>query len=270
MTGQVCDTHCHLNLSMFVDDLPGVLARAAESGVEHILVPGIDLETSQSALRLADQYPQIYAAIGVHPSEAEKWGSTTYAELRQMAAHPKVMAIGEIGLDYYRDYSPRPAQRIAFRAQLDLAQECGLPVIIHSRAAFVDVWQDLTAWLSGLKMANSTLAQRPGVLHSFDGSMLEALQITDAGFWVGISGPVTFKNAHERHEVAVGLPLQRILTETDAPYLTPQPHRGQRNEPAFVNYVIEKIAALRGLSVTELQQTTWENAEELFMWSKLR
>lgn len=261
------DTHCHLNLNIFQDDLAQVLERAWESGLERILIPGIDLATSEKAVALAEQFPNLYAAVGVHPSEAGSWNETTVPALKDLARHPKVVAIGEIGLDYYRDQFPRPMQRDILRAQLDLAAEMHLPVILHNRDSFEDLWAELSGWHAGLAQAGSPLALRPGVLHSFDGTLAMAQAAVERGFFIGISGPVTFKNAHDRQAVASELPLKKILIETDAPYLTPHPFRGRwPNEPAYVSYVAEKLADLHAQPLQVITRATWENAAQLFDW----
>jgi TatD DNase family protein len=264
--GLLTDTHCHLNLSVFQDDLEAVLDRAWESGIERILVPGIDIETSQSAVALAEQYGNVYAAVGIHPSSANTWKEDSLGILRDLAAHPKTVAIGEIGLDYYRDRAPRPLQRELFRAQLELAGELELPVIVHNRDSFNDVWLELGAWQEALTCSGTTLAQHPGVLHSFDGNASTGQQVAAKGFYLGISGPVTFKNAVERQNTTTSLPLEHLLIETDAPYLTPHPHRGQRNEPAYVGLVAEKVSALHGIPMEAAAQATWDNAAQLFAW----
>jgi TatD DNase family protein len=265
--GFLTDTHCHLNLAVFEDQLPKILERAWEQGVNRILIPGIDIETSRKAVALADLHPNLFAAVGVHPGDAATWKPDSVSQLRELAQHPKAAAIGEIGLDYYRDRSPRDVQRNVFEAQLELAADLNLPVVIHNREAMDDLWSTLTAWQAQLAVSGSPLAERPGVLHSYDGSLSSAQQAIEKGFFIGISGPVTFKNASERQNVAASLPLDHLLIETDAPYLTPQPHRGQwPNEPAFVSFIAEKIAALHQQPVQTVLQTTWENAANLFHW----
>ena len=264
--GSLSDTHCHLNLSSFQEDLAGVLDRAWEVGVRRILIPGIDVETSRLAVALCERHPMLYAAVGVHPGDASSWKEDSINELRTLAKHPRVAAIGEIGLDYYRDRSPRPLQRQVFRSQLDLAGELNLPVVIHNRDSFADLWSDLTAWQEQLAQNGSALVDRPGVLHSYEGDLPPALTAAKSGFFIGISGPVTYKNALDRQNVAAGLPLDRLLIETDAPYLTPHPHRGRRNEPAFVALVAEKLAELHQQPVEKIRKTTWENAAVLFDW----
>lgn len=262
----LCDTHCHLNLNIFKADLESVLARSRQAGLERILVPGIDLPTSRTAVRLAEQWPEIYAAVGIHPNDGLTWKSDTLTELRELARHPKVCAIGEIGLDYYRDRCPRNAQADVLRQQLDLAGELGLPVVIHNRDAYEDLFPILSAWAHGLQSLGSPLADRPGVLHSFDGSLEQAEALINLNFLIGLNGPVTFKNAHDRHLAARQLPLDVLLLETDAPFLTPHPHRGERNEPSFIQYINGKIADLRGISADLTAETTSNNAQRLFSW----
>jgi TatD DNase family protein len=268
--GWLTDTHCHLNLNIFQDRLEAVLERAGERGIERILVPGIDVETSRAAAALAERYDQLYAAVGVHPGDASTWNEGTLAELRVLARHPKVVAVGEIGLDYYRDRSPRPLQRQVFKDQLELAAELGLPVVIHNRESIDDVWSELSEWQERLARSGSTLAERPGVLHSFDGTLETARQAIEKGFFIGISGPVTFKNASERQELVSALPLNHLFVETDAPFLTPHPYRGQwPNEPAYVYYVAEKIAEMHGLPYETVTRATWENAAKVFHWGAI-
>jgi TatD DNase family protein len=266
IVGRLTDTHCHLNLNIFKEDLSELLERAWQQGLARILIPGIDITTSRSAVHLAEQYENLYAAVGVHPGDASTWNDESLPVLHDLARHPKVVAIGEIGLDYYRDRSPRPLQRQVFHAQLELASEEALPVIIHNRDSIDDLWAELSAWHTALEQTRSPLAGRPGVLHSYDGSLAVAQNAIEKDFFIGISGPVTFKNAPERHEVAAGLPLDHLLIETDAPYLTPHPYRGRRNEPAYVAYVAEKLASLHQQPLESTVQITWENAARLFNW----
>jgi TatD DNase family protein len=265
--GWLADTHCHLNLNIFQDRLEAVLDRAQERGINRILVPGIDVETSRAAVALAERHENLYASVGVHPGDASTWQAGTLAELQELARHPKVAAIGEIGLDYYRDRSPRPLQRQVFHDQLELAARLGLPVVIHNRESIEDVWSELAAWQDGLAQSGAALAGRPGVLHSYDGTLETARQAIAKGFFIGISGPVTFKNARERQELVSALPLNRLLVETDAPFLTPHPYRGRwPNEPAYVAYVADKIAELHGVPLETVTQVTGENAAQLFNW----
>lgn len=264
--GSLTDTHCHLNLNTFQEDLAAVLERAEECGVTRILIPGIDLPTSRLAVEIADRYPWIHAAVGVHPSEALTWDEDILTELGELAHHPKVVAIGEVGLDYYRDHAPRDLQRRIFRQQLELALDAGLPVSIHNRSAFSDLWSDLSSWMEIMRQNGSDLISHPGVLHSFDGSPPQARQAIGSGFFLGISGPVTFRNARERQDLVKGLPLSTLLVETDSPYLSPEPYRGRRNEPAYTRFIVEKIADLHQKEFSAVAQETAINAARLFAW----
>jgi TatD DNase family protein len=264
--GRLVDTHCHLNLNIFQDDLAETLQRAWEAGLERILIPGIDIATSQTAVQLCEQHTNLYAAVGVHPGDASTWKKDSLSILRDLAAHPRVVAIGEIGLDYYRDRSPRQLQREVFRTQLDLAGELNLPVVLHNREALDDLWAELMRWQAQLASSGSPLATKPGVLHSYDGDLPSAQRAANHNFAIGISGPVTFKNAVARHQVAAGLTLDHLLIETDAPYLTPHPYRGRRNEPAYVARVAARLAELHQQPEEVIQRATWNNAVQLFHW----
>jgi TatD DNase family protein len=232
------DSHCHLDFPDFDEDRDEVLARAIEAGVTTIINPGTDLESSRRALALTERYDNVYAAVGVHPHDASALDRQALAELRQLASHPKVVAIGEIGLDYYRDLSPRAQQRAAFQAQLALAADLDRPVIIHQRESADDVMAALRDWAMG---------GHPGcVLHAFSGDEAVADEAVSLGFFIGVGGPLTFKNARRLPEIVTRLPLGCLLVETDAPYLAPHPYRGRRNEPAYVTLVVKRLAELRG------------------------
>lgn len=260
------DTHCHLNLNLFQSDLSEVLERAHQNGIERILVPGIDLETSRRAIQLCETYPNLYAAVGVHPNDCLTWQKESLGELRSLTKSQHVVAIGEIGLDYYRDFSPAVFQKEIFLAQLALAEEVQKPVIIHLRNSLPNLWQILLSWHQSLIDHHSPLASHPGVLHSYSGDLETALQAIERGFMIGISGPITFKNGREMQFLVSRLPLQNILIETDAPYLTPHPFRGQRNEPGYVALVAEKIALLLNRPVFEIGEITTTNAKRTFGW----
>jgi TatD DNase family protein len=261
------DTHCHLYFNVFQNDLEEVLKRARDVGVERILVPGVDLTTSGQAILLAESYEYIFAAVGIHPNEANSWDKDSLRELKSLADHPKVVAIGEIGLDYYRDYSDPEVQRSIFRAQLELAAEVNLPVVIHSRQASGDTCAILAEWHQNLVKQDSILAHCSGVLHSFDDELSSAQPLCKQHFYIGINGPVTYQNAALRHQIARQAPLDRILLETDAPLLPPHPHRGERNEPAHIRLIAEKIAELREITSQEVAHQTTQNANLLFAWS---
>jgi TatD DNase family protein len=263
------DTHCHLNFASFHQDRDLVIERAREAGLERILNPGIDLETSRIALQLADDYPEVYGAIGVHPNSALTWGQETYRELEKLASNPKVVAIGEIGLDYYRLGAPIEVQQSVFRAQLELAGNIGYPVIIHCREAFTDLREILVDWIGAISRCGSGLSDRPGVLHSYTGDRATAEWAVENKFFIGINGPVTYRNANRVHLVAANAPLENILLETDAPFLPPHPHRGERNEPAHVALIAGKIAALRIIEKSQVTQSTAINANRLFCWREI-
>ena len=260
------DTHCHLDWESFDPDRPEVVTRALEAGVALMLNPGIDMPSSRQAIRLAEEYPNVYAAVGVHPNSSATWEDGTLAELRGLAQHPKVLAIGEIGLDYYRDRAPRYVQEQVLHYQLELAAELGLPVIIHNREATQDVVRKLVDWQKQLDQMGSKLAKRPGVLHSYSGNISEARTALEANFYLGVTGPVTFKKADDLRQVVQEIPLDRLLIETDAPFLTPHPYRGKRNEPAHVQYTAQKVAELHKITEIELADQTFENAARLFEW----
>ncbi len=256
------DTHCHLDFPQFDADREATLRRAREAGVEIIVNPGTDLESSRRAVALARRYPEVYAAVGVHPHAASGLDAATLAALRALARHPKVVAVGEIGLDYYRNLSPRPRQVEAFRRQLDLAAELGKPVIIHDRDAHEEVARLLEEW--ALARRDGGEGEAAGVLHAFSGGQALAEAGFRWGFLVALGGPLTFQNARRLQGLAQALPLKHVVLETDAPYLSPHPYRGQRNEPARVALVAEALAGLHGLPLTEVARQTTGNARRLF------
>ena len=256
------DTHAHLDFSKFDADREAVVERARAAGVAAIVNVGTDLTSSQRAVRLAERYDGIYAVVGVHPHGAKKLDGATLAELRELAQHPKVVAVGEIGLDFYRDLSPRDVQRRAFQAQLAWAAKLRKPVVIHDRDAHDEIMEVLSDWAAGQR--HSPLAGRLGVLHTFSGDLDMAEQALDLGFYLSISGPVTYKNARQLPDIVRALPIDRLLVETDCPFLAPHPHRGKRNEPAYVRLVAERIAELKGMSLDALARATTANAQHLF------
>jgi TatD DNase family protein len=240
------DTHAHLNHPDFSADLPQVLQRARQAGVAAVVVVGYDEPSSARAVQQAEEHPQLWAAVGVHPHDAGTLTPALLSRLRAWAAHPKVVAIGEIGLDFYRDLSPRDAQRQALRDQIRLARDCGLPVIIHDREAHEELFGILR---------DEDVAAVGGVMHCFCGDWPFARRcVEELGLHVGIAGPVTFGKHNPAGapgslgEVARLVPLERLLLETDCPYLAPQPYRGKRNEPGYVTYVADQVATLRGMA----------------------
>lgn len=249
------DSHCHLNDDRYNEDREAVLARAAEAGVAYLLNPGADLETSRKAVDLAAAHDRLYAAVGVHPHDAKDMDETVLQLIGHLARKPKVVAIGEIGLDFHYDFSPREAQRHWFVEQLRLARRLKLPVIIHDREANQEVYDTL----------KQEGAFETGVLmHCYSGSAELARQYVRQGAMLSIAGPVTFPNARKTVEVVAAVPLERLFIETDAPYLTPVPHRGKRNEPAYVRFVAEKVAQIKGLTVEEVAEVTCRNALTFF------
>lgn len=258
------DSHAHLDFSEFDADRREVITRAQEAGVEIIVNAGAGLEASQAGVALAETYPQVHAAVGVHPHEAKTLNEDVLEKLRALAQHPKVVAIGEIGLDYYRDRSPRPAQRQAFQQQLALARELGKPIIVHDREAHQDVMNILHQWVREGYQPFVTSHQPVGVMHCFSGDLAMAREVIEMGFYISIPGPVTFTNARRLPGLVRALPLERLLIETDCPYLTPHPHRGKRNEPAYVRLVAEAIAQIKEIPLEQVARITTANARALF------
>jgi TatD DNase family protein len=251
------DSHCHLNFNTFDDDRAGVVARAQAQGIAAFINPGTNLHDSRQVVGLAQQFPEVYAAVGIHPNDAAGFDQTAPAQLRELAAHPKVVAIGEIGLDYYWNKALPPVQQRVFEQQLDLAKVLNLPVIIHQRDAAADIMAVLRQWGRG--------GHHPGlVLHSFSGNQAMADEALELGFYIGISGPVTFKNARDLPGIVAALPPDRIVVETDAPFLSPHPYRGQRNEPARVKLVAEKVAELQHMPVAQMSAQLTQNTITLF------
>jgi len=248
------DTHCHLNDDAYRDDLEEVIGRAREEGIAFILVPGYDLPSSVRAVELARRYPGVYAAVGVHPHDAVTYDAAVEKELQRLLAEEKVVAVGEIGLDYHYNHSPRERQQEVFQRQLALAKAADLPVIIHNREAHNDL----------LDLLQAAGKNHRGVLHAYSGSKEMLPNFLALGFYISAGGPVTFKNARKLPEVVTAVPADRLVLETDAPYLTPHPYQGRRNEPAYLVHTAGRVAELRGISREELAVSTTENAFRLF------
>jgi TatD DNase family protein len=250
------DTHCHLNHPDLTGDMPEVLRRAEEAGVCRVVCVGYDLETSVLAVKIARQIRMVSAAVGVHPHDAGTFTKDVAEQIKHLAEDKEhVVAIGETGLDYYRDLSPRDAQQRAFRAHIELAHELDLPLVIHGREAQADVITILQ---------ECGLPNRGVVMHCMPSDADFARKALELGCYLGIAGPVTFQNAANLREIVSGLPLDRLLVETDSPYLTPHPHRGGRNEPAYVRLVAEKVAEVQGIPFAEAAAATTANACKLF------
>lgn len=250
------DTHVHLNDEQYAEDLTEVISRAREAGVDRMFVVGFDTPTIERAMELIDQYDFIYGIIGWHPVDAIDFTDERLQWIEELSKHPKVIGIGEMGLDYHWDKSPAEVQKDVFRKQITLAKRVGLPIIIHNREATqdcVDILMEEHAEEVG------------GIMHSFSGSPeIADVVINKLNFHISLGGPVTFKNAKQLKEVAKHVPMDRLLVETDAPYLSPHPYRGKRNEPERVTLVAEQIAELRGMSYEDVCHQTTENAERLF------
>lgn len=259
------DTHCHLDFESFDEDREDVLTRAWEAGLDWILNPGIDLATNLAAIELSRVFPgKISAAVGIHPNYGKPWSNQLLENLRWQAQQPEVVAIGEIGLDYYRKHTPHEQQKTMFTAQLVLAMELSLPVIIHNRDATQDLLSILQDWHQKLVESDHPLAQGPGVLHSYSSDYQSAMTAIKMNFMIGIGGPITFTNASQRKAITRDLPLESLLLETDAPFLAPHPHRGKRNEPAYIPLIAQEIAQLKNISVSEVAENTYANARHLF------
>ncbi|HOA39975.1 MAG TPA: TatD family hydrolase [Halanaerobiales bacterium] len=249
------DTHAHLDSSRFNKDRAEVIKNARDTGVSYIVNIGADLKSSRYSVKLAREYPFIFATVGIHPHDAISLDANVLAELEKLAGEEKVVAIGEIGLDYYYDHSPRDIQRAAFIDQLVLAKKLNLPIVVHSREAE----EDTISILKEHYRQGGT-----GILHCFSGSLKMAREALELGFYLAFGGIVTFKNAGGLLEVLEELPLDRILLETDCPYLSPVPYRGKRNEPAYLPYVAEKIGEIKGVSLEEVAEITTANAIRVY------
>jgi len=292
------DTHCHLDFNKFDEDREAVLQRAWDAGIIRMLIPGLDWESSLVAVRLAESHPSLFAAAGFHPTDVEKWDGASYEKLKTLTMDPgsslpefeehtvsgtqsprlhnKIVAIGEIGLDYYwvKEPEKQSYQREVLKMQLKLSKEVNKPVIIHMREendswfgqASIDLLEILREWHESLRAQNHPLAEKPGVLHSYNGNLETAQMAIDLNFFIGITGPVTYKKAEEKRQIIRQLPLERLLIETDSPFLTPVPLRGKRNEPAFVLYIADKIAEIHMTTREQVAQITTANATRLFGW----
>jgi len=248
------DSHAHIDDEKFDNDRDQVVARALENGITGIINVGACMASSARSIALTQKYENIYAAVGIHPHDAKDASEDDYEQLAQWTKLHKVVAIGEIGLDYYYDLSPREVQRAVFIRQLDIARQTGVPFIIHDRDAHGEILDILKKEAKGV----------PGVLHCFSGSLEMAREVLKMGLYISIAGPITFKNAAKLPEIAATVPLERLLVETDSPYLTPHPHRGKRNEPAYVKLVAQQVADLRGIELSALAKATRENIRSLF------
>ncbi|WP_338450456.1 TatD family hydrolase [Niallia oryzisoli] len=249
------DTHVHLNAEQFEEDLTEVIERARQAGVERMLVVGFDRPTIQKAMELIEAYDFLYASVGWHPVDAIDMTDEDLLWIEELSAHPKVVALGEMGLDYHWDKSPKDVQQEVFRRQIRLAKKVKLPIVIHNREATADI-------MTILKEEGAE--EVGGIMHCFSGSAETAMECIKLNFLISLGGPVTFKNAKKPKEVAKEVPLDKLLIETDCPYLAPHPYRGKRNEPAYVRLVAEQIAELKEIPVDEVERITTENAKKIF------
>lgn len=253
MNTRLIDTHAHVDMGHYDDDREEVVERAKNEETGFINM-GLNIDSSKKSVNLAETNEGVYAGVGFHPHEASSFGSSDPGRLRELSRSDSVVAIGEIGLDYYRDNSPRKDQRKAFRAQLDLACELGLPVSVHNRSSTEDL----------LRLLKKRDEVPRGVTHSFFGDYELGMEFIDLGLYLGLSGPLTFSGEKELREAVKRFPLDRLVLETDCPFLTPVPHRGKRNEPRYVSHVAEEVAKIKGISVEEVAERTTGNAMRLF------
>ena len=247
------DTHAHLNDPAFDEDRESLILGLQEKGVEFVMNVGCCLESSRDCIAMAEKYPFVYASVGSHPDSADEVNEEVLAQYRQMAQHPKVKAIGEIGADYYYETIPREIQLKAFRLQMELAKELDMPVIVHERNAHDD----------GMKVVKEFKGVT-GVFHCYSGSAEMARQLVDMGWYIGFTGVLTFKNARKAVEPAERIPLDRIVLETDCPFMAPEPFRGKRNDPGYLLRMAERLAEIRGVSVEEVHAVTTQNAKRLY------
>lgn len=250
------DTHAHLDDRRFNKDRDKVIERAKKAGVSNIIHVGFDERSSKEAVKMANKYEEIYAVVGVHPHDSKKASDSTMEEIYNLAKNEdKVLAVGEMGLDYFKNYSPRQTQQKVFRTQISLAKQLDLPIVIHDRDAHQDILKIMKE--EGARMVG-------GVLHCYSGSWEIAKECINMGFFISFAGPVTYSNARRLRDVVKQVPIEKLLIETDCPYLTPEPYRGDRNEPAYVKHVAERISEIKGMDFDIIAEKTTENAKEVF------
>jgi TatD DNase family protein len=257
--GVLLDSHTHIDMREFDADRDHVLQRARDAGVAAVIDIGIDIASSEAAIALAEKHSDVFATVGIHPHDASKVTDAAIGRLEVLAKHPKVVAIGETGLDFYRNRSSKASQVEAFKNHLELASKSGLPLVIHSRNANDAVFEILREWVTGRKIESRPV----GVLHCFSGDAELGKKYIDMGFLIAFDGPVTYPKSSAAG-VAKEIPLDKMLIETDCPFLSPQVHRGKRNEPSYVSYVAEKIAEVKGVSAKSVADVTSANAIRLF------
>ena len=270
------DTHCHLYWRKFDEDRGAVIQRAIEAGVTRMLVPGTTIETSRQAIELSETYEQVFAAVGIHPTDADDFPDDGLDELYKLAEHQKVVAIGEVGLDYYwvKDSEKQKRQKRLLSSQVQIAEALNKPLVIHLRQennavegpVFDDFFELIEPWIQKWRGQNHPLGLAPGTLHSFNGAAGLAAKGLERGFCLGVTGPVTYPKNEAHRQMIKNLPLSRLLIETDSPFLTPVPFRDKRNEPAFVCHIADKIAEIHSKSPAEIAEITTANAARLFAW----
>ncbi len=249
------DSHAHLDDDRFNEDRDSIIEAIRKNDIDIVVNIGADLSSSIRSIKLSEEYDFIYAVVGVHPHDAKTMDDNTINLIKTFAAKEKVVAIGEIGLDYYYDNSPRDIQKKRFIEQIELAKDLDMPIVVHTRDAAGDTMEIIK---------NAQDGRLRGVMHCYSGSVEQAFEYIDLGFCISLGGPVTFKNSRVSKEVAKAIPLDKMMIETDSPYLTPEPYRGKRNNPMYVKYVAEKIAELREVSIEEIGRVTSENTKRLF------
>ncbi len=259
----IIDSHAHLDLPAFDKDRDQVVTRAREQGVSTIINVGLDIESSRASLRIAQHYPDVFTAVGFHPNRAAEMKEGDLSRLGELTGSPQVVAIGEMGLDYYRKSTPRQRQLEVFQQQLDFAAELGLPVVIHCRNAHKELLAILTAWTKSISPPADN-GRGLGVIHCFSGDLRLAWRYIELGFLISLPGSLTYPSARDKIALARELPLDKLLVETDSPFLAPQLHRGQRNEPAYLPLVVDKIAQSRQVPPETIARATTQNAVNLF------
>lgn len=259
----IVDSHAHLDMHELATDLPQVLARAKRNDVTHIVTIGADISSSQKAVEISREYPDIFAAVGFHPHDAKKVSESDYITLKKLCSEPGVVAIGEMGLDYYRNLSPGAVQVEVFKCQLKLALELDLPIIIHCRQAHQNVLEILRDW-SKEKGKKGKEQGKSGVIHCFSGNLLQAREYADMRFLLSVSGQITYPGSSNLQEAVSKIPLEYLLIETDAPFLTPQKYRGRKNEPGYIVEVAQKIAEVKNIPFQQVCEATTRNAFDLF------
>lgn len=256
MNNYLIDTHSHIDMPDF-EDIDSIIKNAKDAGIKKIIVPSVNRESFEKVIKLCEDYDEVYCALGIHPTEAHEATDKDFSLIEKLLTHPKVIGIGECGLDHYweKDADKIQKQKEVFLKQILIAKEHKLPLLVHDREAHQDTFDLLT---------QNIAHEIPIIMHCFSGSVEFAKECVKKGFYIALGGVVTFKNAKKAHEVAKNIPLENLLLETDAPYLTPEPYRGKRNEPAYVKYAAQRIAEIRNVTFEEVADITTQNADKIF------